>query len=287
MVDFARVGAKLAAVERQFAHAVVARQPGQQLGRRSARHRGPGIGHRRLNVEGTDRSIHREDRRARRESAAGDPRSVRAPREARAVDAVAQDADDRPPPQGFEGQEPSLDRVGRLEALAGVGEGRRRVVAELQPAQGYELARPRPGLVDHGTLEREVRAPEEDADHRQDQQERGEDAGDGRVPQAATALDPAHHGARELLFQGGERPGVALAPERELAEGRSRPEEVRGPPLLVPEVRGLPQLVAQQRPLCVLRLPADEPGPGPQERLVDRSRPGSAGRPPARAPRTW
>ena len=75
----------------------------------------------------------------------------------------------------------------------------------------------------------------------------------------------------------GQLPRVPLAPQRVLAEGRARPQEVRRAALLVPEVRGLLELVAQQRALRVLRLPAHEPQPRPQQRLVDDLDPVTAG----------
>ena len=59
---------------------------------------------------------------------------------------------------------------------------------------------------------------------------------------------------------------------RQIAYSRKeRPDHRRlvGPSLLVPEPRGLPELVAQERALRVLRLPAHEARPRPQQGLVD------------------
>ena len=63
--------------------------------------------------------------------------------------------------------------------------------------------------------------------------------------------------------------GVALAPEREVAVGRARPEQVLGLAAVLPELGRLPELVAQLRAVGVLRLPAHEPRPGLEQRLVD------------------
>ena len=96
-----------------------------------------------------------------------------------------------------------------------------------------------------------------------------EGRGERRAAQPAAPQGAIGHGSREGLLDGRELPRVALAPQRVLAEGRARPQEVRRAALLVPEVRGLLELVAQQRALRVLRLPAHEAQPRPQQRLVD------------------
>ena len=75
-----------------------------------------------------------------------------------------------------------------------------------------------------------------------------------RAKASSTAERPPGYRSRHSAYSRKERPD-----HRELV----------GPSLLVPQVRGLPQLVAQERALRVLRLPAHEARPRPQQGLVD------------------
>jgi hypothetical protein len=86
--------------------------------------------------------------------------------------------------------------------------------------------------------------------------------------ETAIAIETPVERPREIFLERGQRPRVPLPPQLELPEGRPRPQEIRRPPLLLPQVRGLLELVAQQRPLLVLRLPPHETRPGLQQRLV-------------------
>ena len=77
------------------------------------------------------------------------------------------------------------------------------------------------------------------------------------------------HRPREVLLERGERARVAVAPQLVLAVRRPGPQQVRRPPLLVPQVRRLLQLVPQERAVLVLRLPPHETRPGLEQRLVN------------------
>ncbi len=65
------------------------------------------------------------------------------------------------------------------------------------------------------------------------------------------------------------RPPVALVPELELPKGGAGPEEILGAASLLPELRGLPQLVSQLGAILILGLPANETRPSGQQGLVD------------------
>ena len=173
-----------------------------------------------------------------------------------------QDSGHRPAPQRLERQAPSLGRVVHLEALPHVGQGQGGVGLQLQPPERHQTAGLAAPLGRHGLLARDAHDDRHRAHTDEGRSER-------RAAQPAAPQGAIGHGSREGLLDGGELPGIALAPERELAEGRARPQEVRRAALLVPQVRGLLELVAQQRALRVLRLPAHEAQPRPEQRLVD------------------
>jgi hypothetical protein len=75
--------------------------------------------------------------------------------------------------------------------------------------------------------------------------------------------------ARTRTLELREPAEVALAPELVLAECRAPPEQVFGSAVLLPDLCGVAELVAQQRALLVLRPPPHEPRPVGEQRLVD------------------
>lgn len=98
----------------------------------------------------------------------------------------------------------------------------------------------------------------------------GQDRGDGGRPQPPPPpLLVGRDGVDERGLVAGQRPRVALAPERELAVRPARPEELGRAAALRPQPGGLSQLVPEDRPLLVLRPPPREARPGAEERLVD------------------
>ncbi len=88
-------------------------------------------------------------------------------------------------------------------------------------------------------------------------------------PSPASAGRERGHRRGEGLLKLGQAARVALPPDRILPVRRAGPEQVVRPVVLVPGPRRLAELVAQQGALGVLRLPADEAGPGGEQRLVD------------------
>ncbi len=152
--------------------------------------------------------------------------------------------------------------VGQLEAGRGVGHGGRGVVLVPEFGQREQAGRLGASALQH-------RLPPQPGD-RAGHDQQGGDGGrndDAAAPRAP--LGERRHGADEGLLGGGQPARVALAPELELPEGRAGPEQVVRPAVLVPHVGRLAQLVAQLGALGVLGLPAHQPRPGGEQRLVD------------------
>ena len=154
-------------------------------------------------------------------------------------------------------------RVGQLQALDGVGERRRRVAIELALAHRQQLAGLGAERLRLGLPPRDLAPLPEDGrrhGHRRDRR-------DDRAAIASCLLRRVPSGPRAAAASANassvadESARVALPPDREVAIRRSRPEQVLGPPAVVPELRRLPQLVPELRAVRVLRLPAHEPRP--------------------------
>ena len=158
--------------------------------------------------------------------------------------------------------------VGQLEAAPHVRERSRRVAVDLGPPEGDELPRLGAQRLGPGLIAGGFAAPPEGARDAGHDERRGDDRARGQAPQAPPPLRLLRHRLREVLLERGERAFVPTPPQHELLERRARPQEVPRPSLLLPEVGRLLQLVPQDRPLLVLRLPPHQPRPRREQRLV-------------------
>ncbi len=112
-------------------------------------------------------------------------------------------------------------------------------------------------------------AAPEGSHRRREADENHDDRSCRHPPDLATPGRVGCHGASERLLDGGQAARITLLPELELLVGGSRPEQIVRAALLLPELRLVPELVAELGALGVLRLPAHQAGPGGQQRLVD------------------
>ena len=103
----------------------------------------------------------------------------------------------------------------------------------------------------------------------QPHEERDDDGADRGASPTLLALRKSGHRAGKVLLARRELPRIPPAPDAVVEVRGAGPEKVVGFPPLLPQVRRLPQLVAQLRPVGVLRLPSHEARPGGEERLVD------------------
>ena len=62
---------------------------------------------------------------------------------------------------------------------------------------------------------------------------------------------------------------VSLSPDLELSVGGAGPQEIVRPTTVCPQLGRLPQLVTELGGIRLLGLPADDPRPGSEQRLMD------------------
>ena len=171
--------------------------------------------------------------------------------------------------QGPERKEARIPRVRQLEALQRVGDGGGREPLELELSQGEELAGFCPESLRLGVPARGLGTTPERGHDAEPEGEDGDHRPHHQSPPPSPSSRQPRRGLAERLLRRREPTRVALPPQGEVTVRGPRPEQVLGTAPVLPGLGRLAELVAEQGAVFVLGLPAHQPRPGPEQRLVD------------------
>ena len=172
-------------------------------------------------------------------------------------------------PQEAQREKADSGAVLPLQAGQGIGQGLTRVLLRVALGQREELLGSRPLRAGHGTAFGGAALDPEPAHHRHHGEKEDEGRRQGQAEPLPAPARVVDGGPRKRLFDRRETARVAVPPEKKLLQRGARPEEVGRPPPVVPEPRGLAQLVPKVCALGILGLPLHEARPGGEQRFVD------------------